>query len=404
VSGARPFVSVVVPTRDRPRFLHWCLAALAAQSFDDFEVVVHDNPTTTPASEVVTALGDPRVRYVRAEQQLSMCDNWEHAVSCARGEYVSVLTDKMALFPSALASLHAAVEQGAPQIVTWWNAAYLPVDEDHDLGPGYFVPTPPPTGPVEYSLRETLEHRLAFDVRRNRVPRNEYVRGKIVFGAFRSDLVATIRDRAGGVFFPIAPDYTSMAAASVLCDRGLDLGRAHVVSFETRVSNGKLQQSNPDHARRFLHETDPTDRILSELPIPGLYTSLHNLVAYDLVSSLERVGATELAACLDRAQLASRAAEDLADISWRGRSVRSARADQRALLAAWVADHGLPSSVIRVAHRHRTRVAARRLLARTGPLERLAYRVLGRSPDRYDSIVEAVTANDVAPALLEGGA
>ena len=66
----KPFVSVVVPTRDRPRFLHWCLAAIAAQTFDDFEVVVHDNPTTAPASDMVGTLDDPRFRYVRADRPL----------------------------------------------------------------------------------------------------------------------------------------------------------------------------------------------------------------------------------------------------------------------------------------------------------------------------------------------
>jgi hypothetical protein len=196
------------------------------------------------------------------------------------------------------------------------------------------------------------------------------------------------------VFFPIAPDYTSMTAASVLCDRGIDLGRAQVVSFESKVSNGKLQYNDPDHAREFLHETDPTDRILSELLIPGLYASLHNLVAYDLLSSLGRVGEPGLAAQLDHGQLARRAAEDLADMSWRGRRGRSARAEQRALLAAWAADHDMSSSATQVSARHRARVAARRLLARTGAIERLAYRMLGRAPDRYNSVIDAVADND----------
>jgi len=54
----------------------------------------------------------------------------------------------------------------------------------------------------------------------------------------------------------------------------------------------------------------------------------------------------------------------------------------------------MASSVTRVSAKHRVRVTARRLLARAGVIERIAYRVLGRAPDRYNSVVEAVAAND----------
>jgi glycosyltransferase involved in cell wall biosynthesis len=44
--------SVIVPTRDRPDLLEFCLESLAAQTFGDVEVIVSDNPTKLPAGAV----------------------------------------------------------------------------------------------------------------------------------------------------------------------------------------------------------------------------------------------------------------------------------------------------------------------------------------------------------------
>jgi hypothetical protein len=393
VSTAAPLVSVVVPTRDRPRFLRWGLAAAAAQTMDDYEVIVCDNATTESAEHVVADIADPRVRYLAPERPLSMCDNWERALASARGRYIAMMTDKMALFPNALAALADVAETSAPDVVTWWNSGYRPIDEGHDLGAGYFVAAAnAPTDPSEYSLREALERRLSFSVRRERSG-TDYFRAKILFGAFSADLVARIRARTGRVFFPITPDYTSTAAASVVGDRGVDLGRAHVVSFESAVSNGKRYADDLVHARSFLEQSDPSNRIIDELPIPGVYASVHNLVAYDLVSSATRNGGAEIVgASLDLEQLAVRAAEDLALVRCRDKAQRQVRDAQRDLLGAWTSRHGIHADARAGSGRARARARARRALASSQSIERLALRATGRSPARFDNIVQAAAA------------
>lgn len=69
MTGAdRPFASVVVPTRNRALILHSCIASLAAQDADGFEVIVVDDGSTdsTPSLARLTSVGrDIPVRYVR---------------------------------------------------------------------------------------------------------------------------------------------------------------------------------------------------------------------------------------------------------------------------------------------------------------------------------------------------
>jgi glycosyltransferase involved in cell wall biosynthesis len=62
-----PAVSVVVPTRDRPRQLADCLAALEAQTAGDYEVVVVDDGSVD-ADAVASVVGAaPHARLVRGE-------------------------------------------------------------------------------------------------------------------------------------------------------------------------------------------------------------------------------------------------------------------------------------------------------------------------------------------------
>jgi len=71
-----PFVSVAVPTRDRPDVLRFCLKSLTLQTFGDFEVIVSDNYIEKSCKDVFDEFADARSRYVRPPSPLSMHDNW----------------------------------------------------------------------------------------------------------------------------------------------------------------------------------------------------------------------------------------------------------------------------------------------------------------------------------------
>jgi glycosyltransferase involved in cell wall biosynthesis len=64
--AALPPVSVVVCTRDRPRSLRVCLAALDCLDYPDFEVVVVDNASRT--AETAAVVAETRFRYVREDR------------------------------------------------------------------------------------------------------------------------------------------------------------------------------------------------------------------------------------------------------------------------------------------------------------------------------------------------
>jgi GT2 family glycosyltransferase len=88
-----PFVSVVVPTRERGSLLKRCLEALLSLDYPAYEVVVVDSePRTDATIELAFGTGDPRVRYfVEPVRGTSRARN--RAVNEARGDLLAFTDD-----------------------------------------------------------------------------------------------------------------------------------------------------------------------------------------------------------------------------------------------------------------------------------------------------------------------
>lgn len=320
-----PFVSVLVPTRNRPELLRYCLESLVLQTFGDFEVIVADNPTPNgrPAKAVFDQWADGRFRYVTPPAPLAMHDNWEFAASLARGEYLAVLIDKTVLRPSALQVMYWTLGTHPAEIVSWWAEGYLPADEQQGYDRGLFSACPSRPGPPSYfDPREELARRFRLDVRRG-TEGVHYYWGKICFGAYHSGLVRRIKDRLTRLFHPIAPDYTSMVAALAHARSAVDVGEPLLIQFLTQVSNGFNVATRPELALRFLEEIDPSGHLIRTLPLKGLYSSHHNLIAGDYARMQALVGDPVLALRISKPNLVRRSLEDLAQVIWRDESERA---------------------------------------------------------------------------------
>ncbi|MCZ7562527.1 MAG: glycosyltransferase family 2 protein [Burkholderiales bacterium] len=155
----RPFVSIIVPTRDRPELLGYCLRSLVDQSFRDFEVVVSDNFVKAPAKVCSTLSRTTGLGILRHPRPLAMHENWEFAVEHARGTYVAVLIDKTVLRPTALETFHRVLTDMPAELVSWWNEGYNPVVGDH-YQRGEYCPASQPRKPMHFDTRTELEERF----------------------------------------------------------------------------------------------------------------------------------------------------------------------------------------------------------------------------------------------------
>ena len=98
-----PKISVCLPTYNRAGYLREAIASILAQTAADFELIVADNCSTDSTAETVAAFTDPRIRYVRNDENIGHYRNMDRALALARGAYVCVVHDDDVYAPEFLA-------------------------------------------------------------------------------------------------------------------------------------------------------------------------------------------------------------------------------------------------------------------------------------------------------------
>jgi hypothetical protein len=284
-------LTLVYPTRHRPDFIRLALRILAQQRHDRFEVVVCDNYVDPALSceQVCRDSGLANLVYVRPPRPLGMVENWNHALQFSTGAYVSYLTDKMFVLPGALSRIERAIGAAdGPEIVSWISDAYNPDSYADYFGAGQYVHMASDARPGGYQAFDPareLDRRGRGEVSRQEQSPSDYCRGKVVFGAYRRELVERIEARFGAFFHSINPDYTSMVLGLSSARTAIELPDACVVSVNTDISNGMLSDTSDAAALAFLDSlAGGASSILPTLLVPGLYASLHNWVAHDYIA------------------------------------------------------------------------------------------------------------------------
>lgn len=99
----KPLLSVVVPTKDRYKYLKHLIKLIQSYNSDEWEIVVQDN--TDDNSEIVEFLKEleyPGCKYFHEKGQLPMTTNADKAILHSEGEYVCFLGDDDGICPNAL--------------------------------------------------------------------------------------------------------------------------------------------------------------------------------------------------------------------------------------------------------------------------------------------------------------
>jgi glycosyltransferase involved in cell wall biosynthesis len=86
-------VSVAIPTWNRAHLVGRAIRSALAQTFQDFELWVVDDGSTDGTSQVVAEVADPRVAYVRHEENGGISRARNTAIRMARGEWMAFLDD-----------------------------------------------------------------------------------------------------------------------------------------------------------------------------------------------------------------------------------------------------------------------------------------------------------------------
>jgi Glycosyl transferase family 2 len=291
--------SIVIPTQDRATLLS--VAAQHAMQLDhpDFEVIVSDNSTSADRQQMnlqaVREYADaPNFRVVYPPRPLSPPEHFEFALEYATGDYVTYLTDKMAVFPHALTDVEAVLRGSAAEIVNWACAEYFLEDPGSPLGAGTLVEEFEFLNgqPEEFDPLAVLRRKASGELSREKQTRRDYVLGKVVFGCFSRGLIDRIRATSGTLFSGATHDYSAMVQALSLARTCVMLNAYEAIFFSLprAQSLGSATATEPQRALEYYRAFTRSDAMLSSLLVPGVYASQHNMVARDYKTFLPLYG------------------------------------------------------------------------------------------------------------------
>lgn len=120
----KPLFSVLMPTFNRAPLLSLAIKSVLRQSFADFEIVVSNGGSTDNTRDVVNGFNDSRIRYIEAEEKLTIGDNYQNALNHATGEYITFLSDDDAFVGVMLERVKRVIEREKAEVVAFRVGSY----------------------------------------------------------------------------------------------------------------------------------------------------------------------------------------------------------------------------------------------------------------------------------------
>ena len=108
--SAEPLVTIAIPTYNRAAgFLRYALQSAVAQTYENVQILVSDNCSTDNTEELVRAIADSRVDYVKHRENIGANNNWNYCLQQAKGKYFHLLHDDDLIDPQFVATCMEAI-------------------------------------------------------------------------------------------------------------------------------------------------------------------------------------------------------------------------------------------------------------------------------------------------------
>jgi glycosyltransferase involved in cell wall biosynthesis len=97
-----PPLTIVLPVRNGENYLLESIESVLCQSFEDFELHVHDDSSTDRTQEILRSLGDPRLRIFRNSQPMGLFATLNKAFEGSKTELVRIWAHDDRMLQSSL--------------------------------------------------------------------------------------------------------------------------------------------------------------------------------------------------------------------------------------------------------------------------------------------------------------
>lgn len=147
-----PKYSIVIPTRNREKYLPYAVESVLSTKRSDIELIVSNNYSSDGTATYLSRLNDSRLKVVGPSEVLPMSLHYEFALSQAVGEWVTILGDDDAVMPYLFERLDVLIERFPETSIISSERAYYFWEGCEDLygasvvsywgGPGQSIRSP----------------------------------------------------------------------------------------------------------------------------------------------------------------------------------------------------------------------------------------------------------------------
>ena len=295
--------SIVIPTQNRPELLELVVRHAMQVEHQNFEVIVSDNSTTASVREqnyqaLLQYANAPNFHIYYPSRPLSAPEHFEFALSWASGDYVTILTDKMIILPGLLSKVEALIGDHNADIVNWLYAPFYIDNPDECFKKGKLVLDNSflTSEHVVFDPIKALRFKASGSIPRTLQTTQEYALGKIIFGVYSKDLIQRIKNKTGSLFGGATHDYSAMIQALCMAKTCIAMNSIGMIfmSLPADKSLGSLTANDSRWALSYFKQFTEPKSVISNLLVPNVYASQHNMVAHDYKKYLSIYGHSNL--------------------------------------------------------------------------------------------------------------
>ena len=120
-------VSIIMPTYNCGRFIAESIRSVLAQTYTNWELIIVDDCSTDKTEDVVASFDDPRIHYLRNEQNEGAALTRNRALREAKGRYIAFLDSDDLWLPTKLERQIAFLERNG---YAFTYHEYTEIDEE----------------------------------------------------------------------------------------------------------------------------------------------------------------------------------------------------------------------------------------------------------------------------------
>lgn len=242
--GHNYLLSIVVPTKDRYKYLISLIDLIKSFHTDEIELVIQDNTyDNTPIKGFLSNLDYPHCKYFHESSSLPMAINSDHAILHSTGEYVCFIGDDDGVTIDIIDCVKYMRASGIEALRSsdasyWWP----------EVGEGRFLKM---GGRVSYAkLSSRIKSLNSYQTLIDLLKKGFVNRGQLplVYHGIVARKVLDVIYRIGGTYFPgSSPDISNGVALSIVDPKYVLYNKIVVFSGASKYHGGGVYLSGKKH-------------------------------------------------------------------------------------------------------------------------------------------------------------